>query len=347
MNQQPFAGRFNRLIGLAPTGPNCQQDNLTTADITKTEYITADGSVLDGSLLYVTDTDSLNLDLTEAADDCGPDSLWQILSASRVNGLIKMEEDLLAAFDSVNTTRLQGFRGLIGQEQGTGYVKGLTDGQLVTTSIRTNRLPGAMLTITKIGLLVSADVDVQVNLPRLTSPVTVVCSANTASYTTLQKPLFITLDGQNKDFSYVVQDFRPRNNTLNCGCGGQQDRINQYLPNLIDVPANGLLLVAEAGCDKLAAVYTAYEDKGAIMRTLARTLLLITLVNAVQRIMTSGKISRFTMMDDEGLRNKRASYLKDYADRINWLANNISQREYACYNCPKSESRIAKRGILS
>lgn len=347
MNPQPFAGRFNRLIGLSPTGPNCQQQNITTDDITKIEYIQADGSSMEGGLLYVTDIDSLNFDLTEAADDCTPDSLWQLLFASRTNGLIKMEEDLLAAFDSYNTTRLQPFRGLIGQETGIGYVKGLQDGQLVTTSIKTNQLPGATLTITRIGLLVSADVDVQVNLPGLNTPVTVVCSANTASYTTLEKPLVIALDGQNKNFSYVVQDFRPRNNTLNCGCGGQQDRINQYLPSLIDTPANGLLMVAEAGCNKLEAVYSAYEDGQAIMRTLARTLLLITLANAVQRIITSGTVQRFAMMENDQLLGKRASYMKDYADRINWLATKIDQRDFACYNCPKSDSRLAKKGILS
>jgi hypothetical protein len=349
MTAQPFAGRFNRLIALARFGPNCSLDKISEADITTTEYIAADGSVLPGSLLYATDVDSLNLDLTEAADDCSPDSLWQILFASRANGLIKMEEDLLAAFDSLNTARLASFRGLIGQEEGIGYVKGLVDGQTVAVTLNPELLPGASLTITKIGLVVSADVDVQVSLPGLAGPITVVCSANTASYTTLPEPLVIPLDGKPKVFSYTVQGFRPRNNTLNCGCGGQQDRINQYFRGLVDTPAFGLLLGAEASCNKIEAVFTAYEDGGAVSRTLARTLLLITLANAIQRIITSGEISRFTMMETDQLYGKRNNYMKDYADRINWLAGpkGVDLTTTACYYGKTTESRVQKRGILS
>jgi hypothetical protein len=349
MNKQPFSGRFNQLIGLSPTAPNCQQDNLTADAITKTAYIAADGTSLPGSLLYATDIDSLNLDLTEAADDCSPDSLWQILSASRINGLITMEENLLAAFDSYNQTRLQPFRGLIGQEQGRGYVQPLTEGQLMEVLLKTKPLPGAFLKISKIGLVVNSDVDVQVNVPGLATPVIVVCSANTASYTTLPEPLLIPLDGEPKAFSYTIQGFRPKANTLNCGCGGQQDRINQYLTGLVDAPAYGLLIGAEAGCDKMEAVFQAFEDGEAASRVLATALRLITLANAIQRIVTSGEVSRYTMMATEELYGRRASYMKDFADRINWLAGpkGIDQSTTACYYCPTTESKLAKRGILS
>lgn len=338
MNAPPFAGRFNRLIGLSPTGPTCQQVGLTLEDITASD-----------SPLFVTDIDSLNLDLSEAATDCGPDSLWQILAAARTNGLITMETDLLAAFDSLNTRRLQPFRGMIGQTESMGVVAGLSEGDTVSVALATNELPGAFVRITRIGLLVSNDADVQVSLPGLGAPVTVVCSANTASYTTLPEPLLLPLDGQSKTISYQIAGFRPRNNKLNCSCGGQQERVNQYLPGLVNTAANGLLLQAEAGCDALGALYESYQDGEAVSRVLATTLRLITLANAIQRIITSGQIKRFTLMENDQLYGKRNAYLKDYADRINWLAGpkGVDFTRSACYLCAAPEPRIQKRGILS
>jgi hypothetical protein len=350
MNQQPFSGRFNRLIGLSPITPTCQGSELSSDDISKVEYIDKDGvSQPAVRALYATDIDSLNLDFSEALEDCSVDSIWQLLFASRASGLLTMEADLLAAFESLNRKNLETFRGPIGQEQGKGYLTTLKEGDRVAVNLQTRNLPGAFLKITRIGLVVSHDVDVQVSVPGLSTPVTVVCSANTASYTTLEKPLFIDLDGGSKSFSYTINGFRPKANTLNCGCGGQQERINQYLDGLVDAPAFGLLMQAEAGCDVLHSVYHAYEDGGSVSRVLAVTLRLITLANAVQRIISSPEISRYTMMERDQLYGKRAAYLKDYNDRINWLATDkgVDLSTTVCYSCQVVASRLNKRGILS
>jgi hypothetical protein len=339
MNRIPFEGKFNSLVGLSPVAPNCQQENLTTAQIT-----TADSGV------YLTDIDSLNLSLTEAVDDCGNDSLWQILAAGRKNALQQMEIDLLAAFEQVNTKRLEPFRGLIGSVEGMGYVQGLTEGQLVTITLHTRNLPGAFLRITKMGLSVSHDVDVDVSVPGNSSPIMIVCSANTTSYTTLSEPLLVPLDGQPYSFSYTIAGFRPKANKLNCDCGGQQARINQYVSGLVDTPAFGLMLIAEAGCNVLEAVYDAAELEPVKQSVLAVSLRYLALKFAIERIINSGMINRFTMMGLDELYDRRKDYTNKYEQRIMWLASTkgIDLSNSACYTClPTQQPGIKKKGILS
>lgn len=338
MTPEPFEGKLNHLIGLAPFGPTCSLSGILPTAITESD-----------SGLFMTDMDSLNLDLEEARTDCTKDSLWEYLHAARKNALATMETDLLTALESMYQLQLQPFRGLLGEQRAAGYVAGLTEGQTVSVSLTTRSLPGAFLKLYRIGLVVNSNVDVQVSVPGLVTPLTVVCSANTNSFTSLPEPLLLPLDGSTYTFSYVVSGFVPQANKLNCDCGGQQERINQYLIGLVNAPANGLILTLEAGCNGLAAVYATLAANGAAAKVLAAALRFQALALAVERILNSGTIQRFTLMEADQLYAKRNTYKKEYSDRIHWLVTpkGIDIAGCACYSPVAYYPALRKTGILS
>ncbi len=66
----------------------------------------------------------------------------------------------------------------------------------------------------------------------------------------------------------------------------------------------------------------------------------------VDNILSSGNINRYTMMDREALIIKRSNYLKEYQNRISYLADNINWKANDCLTC-NDFNDIVKVGILS
>lgn len=327
---QTFAEKFGSLVGLHPEVPNCLPAGMTAAEITTSD-----------SGRFITDTDELNLKLQDALDDCGPDSLWPLLKAARRSALDDTYTDLLTNVGSLNKQRFLPFKGEIG---GTDY-KGLvpvTDGQTLTTSIRTKQLPGAVLMIKGIGLLVDSDVDVWVNVPGSSSPFLVVCAANTPSRLTLPAPVLVPLEGETLSFSYEINGFSPYNTKLSCGCSGMLQRASEYLPKLTDSPANGLLIDAELTCDPFHVISESADAIPAVYRVIAAAIRHKSLEKAIERIQNSGVVDRYTMMESQYLWGRRNAYRSDYQDCINWLVSpeGFNMELTACYQCkPKQMFR--------
>lgn len=320
-----FSEYFATLIGLSAVAPNCSVNGLTSAQITQSD-----------SGLRITDTDTLNLKLADALDDCGPDSIWPLLAKARKNALEDFYTDLLAGISSLNDAKFTPFRGNIGQEDYKGIIP-TSNGQVITTTLAPNELPGAVLKLTEIGLLVDSNVDVSVKIPGLATPVIVVCSADTPSYATLPTPVLIPLEGKALNFTYVISNFSPYNNKLNCNCSVMQQRMNAYLPNLVDKPANGLLLKAELTCNPLHLITENADQMPAIYRVMATALTNKALEKTVELIQNSGVVDRYTMMESQYLWGKRNSYRKEYQDRINWLVS-VDGFDMSLSSCYKTKN---------
>jgi hypothetical protein len=325
-----FSEYFQNLIGLSAVPPNCAVADLSTAQITDSD-----------SGLRMTDTDTLNLRLSDAQNDCGPNSIWPLLAKAKKNALEDMYTDLLAQISSLNKERLPAFKGNVGQEAYKGSVNTM-EGQLVTTSFVPKDLPGAAMKITAAGLILDTDADVALRIPGLASPLMVVCSANTPSYAPLAAPLYISLEGKPLTFSYIASGFKPRNNKLNCNCSAMQTRLNEYIPKLVDIPANGLLLQCELTCNPLHLIIANSEQVPAIFRVLATALVNKALEKTVELIQNSGEVDRYTMMETSYLWGKRNAYRKEYQDRINWLcgADGFRLELSSCYRAKSTSQMI-------
>lgn len=66
----------------------------------------------------------------------------------------------------------------------------------------------------------------------------------------------------------------------------------------------------------------------------------------IDKVLASGNISRFTMMDRERLMGKKNTYVKEYLQRIDYLAAQINHRQNDCLICNDTDD-IFKSGILS
>jgi hypothetical protein len=345
---QTFANRFGKLIALHPFAPNCTPENLTAADITEAG-LTDDRGIFKpfAEPLYATETDNLNLLLQDAMNDCDQDSIWQILAAARKSALTFFEEGLTAGIQNTNKARFERFQGNIGQYDTAGFVS-VVNGQRITTTITPRDLPGASITISEIGLLLDSDADVMVSVPGLDAPVLVVCAANTPSFATLSTPVTLPLEGQPLSFGYTVANFRPRNNKLNCDCSGRQALLKQFFPDLVDKPANGLMIKADIACNPLNIIFSNFDDNDTIKLVMKLALQFKTLEKAIERIQNSGVVSRYTMMEAEYLWGKRNNYRKEYQDRVNYLTSTegFVVAGSGCFVC-KQTSGIRRGAILA
>lgn len=66
----------------------------------------------------------------------------------------------------------------------------------------------------------------------------------------------------------------------------------------------------------------------------------------VDKILASGNINRFTMMDRERLMGKKNTYQKEYQTRIDWLTQEINYKANDCLQC-NNVDEIFKAGIFS
>jgi hypothetical protein len=66
----------------------------------------------------------------------------------------------------------------------------------------------------------------------------------------------------------------------------------------------------------------------------------------VDNILASGNINRYTMTDRERLMGKKNSYMKEYLDRLEWIAQNININANDCLACDDFND-ILKISILS
>lgn len=66
----------------------------------------------------------------------------------------------------------------------------------------------------------------------------------------------------------------------------------------------------------------------------------------IDNILGSGQINRYTMMDRDTMSGKRNNFLKEYKDRVNWIAKEMNWRANDCLTC-NDFNDVLKIGIFS
>lgn len=279
--------------------------------------------------IYLDELDDLNLKTVQAAAPNGP--LLAMMQASRRDAYFNLETDVMAGLQTLNGPQLGQYVGSVG---GTGAYQGVVDvpnGTKLALLLRPRIDRTAVLLIKRIGLLLAADATVSVHVTGEPAPITVVATADTPSYTTLNPPIRIQLGTENCDsvnsylffqpveISYTVAGFMARNNSTSCGCTMMDNRLTEFFTSVIKQPANGILLDIEVGAAETQALLDGYETSPAVTNVVALALRFKAAELLVERIINSNEINRYTTIDQQFLWGKRNEFRKSYQDRINWL----------------------------
>jgi hypothetical protein len=323
LTEHPF------LFGLSRTEPAQGITTLSAEAVTKADVD-----------IYLDEIEGLNVRVVAASNDGDLDT-FSLMSNARRNAIRTLEADLLAGLSSLYGTVKRRYEGSVG---GLGQSQGLVDtydGQLVTFSMRPKEAPGAVALIKKVGLLIDRSTSVEVLVTGSDTPVLVVATADTPSFTVLAKPILVRLDQiEHLTASYAASGFQPRHNLTSCGCSAMDTVLADYFENVYNQPANGVLLDMEISCDESQVLTANYDASLAMQDTLAYAARFKAAELLIEGIISTTNLNRYVMLDREHLWGKRNHYRKEYTDRLTWLvgADGIDTSYSACYPCRASRN---------
>lgn len=329
---------YNNLFGLSRIAPAClagSELGFGLAEVTTSK-----------SGLYLDEMDNLNLEMLSASADCSKGSIWDLMHQARRNALKELNTALLAGIQTRGKSRYEPYFGNIGHEAYRGS-NSLAEGSAASLSLETKPLQSVSATIKRVGLLLNADATVEVTISGLPDPVIIEAVAYKPTYVTLPEPLVLPIDGREFSVSYTVSGFQPLVNMASCGCTVKDRYLTHYFESIIEKPAYGILLDAAISCDPGNLIALSYAQRPDIADVLAYAGRYKAAELLIERILSSGLINRYTMMDPQYLLGKRNHFRKEFQDRINWLisTDGFDLALDSCYVC-KTENGFRKRGIL-
>jgi len=272
-------------------------------------------------------------------------SLWQKAHHARREALKEMETALFAGLGTMNRLKNDPYTGFLGSKDKKNYYK-FQNGQVVTTVIQTNNIPGHVMRIKSLALHTSLETIVPVTINGKVYEI----KTRPALYTNiLPTPIVIPINGEDITISYTVNEFMVGINTMCYGCQGVVRKISPYFPNIEGQEGNGLVIDMTLTCQPDNVIYENYNtNHNGIAHVLAYAARFKTAELLIESILSSGTINRFTMMDNQYLWGKRNHFRKEFQDRINWLisTDGFDLSTDNCYQC-KPVAGFRKTGILT
>jgi hypothetical protein len=213
---------------------------------------------------------------------------------------------------------------------------------------------------------------------------TVTTQANKFVWYDLPIPVEIEMSddtGENPEYYliYSVTSNKPKDVRAGCGCGGgsykyywnrenpmfrtyERERWSEYIMltgtqgnDISDrenwstrEQLNGIILDAEFSCKNLELICKQsfnYESNAEAF-VMAYAIRFRAAASIIDKILTSGNIDRYTMMEREPLMGKKNTFLKEYKERIAYLTDNINWKANDCLAC-KDFDDVVKVGIFS
>lgn len=276
-------------------------------------------------------------------------------------------EQIIAAYSTSDYRRsYEDFNGRIGK---VTHLKTLTNlKQYAGLSLQPGYIRGAKMIVKKIGLIISQQSDVQLQVYRsdgidddieLIETVVIPTLANIRSVKELDEPLILPFsDDRGLPLKYylvydTIEYGLPRDNQAACNCGRMGAILKTYLKSggvsangIQDLDtakptdyANGVYLDAEINCSNRDMVCNLLklDDSNTIAHSIAykaQELL-------IEDLMGSGNINKYTMLSKEYLWGKRNHFRKEFDDRILWLSQTKPVEQVSdCLAC--HDNRIMK-----
>jgi len=355
---------LNHIIGLSQTDCNCF-DTGKPADFNTST-----------SGYFLDELEGINLTMADCLDDCTDGSLWELMESSRTIACNTFQSELLAFIQSdANLTR-KPFKGLIGERGWTSSLPKLGDyhGIRIKPCVE---IKGAYVYI--------SEITSYMNLTKATIPIeiwnniddaplysfNIASEANKGKFNNISAeevilPLYDERCVGGEDLEYFIlyepTDFLPLNNKLDCNCKGRKYIWKEYFDVdgaygddttdldsfTTDAYANGITMRIETGCslDDLICDNISTVSPTTIQRVMGKTIQMKAGEILIEKILSSGAVNRYTLLENERLWGKRNHYKAEYQSRLEWLSEEIDITANDCLTCD-GDSVIAKRTIFA
>lgn len=362
---------LDTVIGLSQNVCNCFEDM-------PQGYNTSDSGY------YIDELEGLNLNMANAMSDCSEGSVWDILTKARTNAINDFKGDLLTQIGSYHKKTIENITYSIGsQKYTTAYNPGSTYAglrivprQIVSGVIKLTNIK----LIFNVSAVIQCHIFNSLSSTALYSfTVTTVANTPTAS-ATLNYELPMYVSGEVVEYFLVYElpvAGYPLQNKIVCSsclhwdiqccadaCFGNRIVKDQTWNNNLMIGGikgdtwaeldtasgtsnqnNGIILNLTMNCNYDEVLCQNLDfDNGGLPMALAKALQLKAGSLLCDYILSSGQINRYIMIDRERILQKKSEYLKEYTNRILWLAQNIDVSDSGCYTC---EPRMLYKGIMT
>ena len=125
------------------------------------------------------------------------------------------------------------------------------------------------------------------------------------------------------------------------------DTPDNLLGKTVDIYSQGLILYVDIRCTTGQLVCREYDNRNAISVAMAWAVWYKTGELLIQDVRKSPDVNRYTQMSDEQLRNRAATFQREYANRIKYLVDGVDVKSSNCYICKAVVNQPVTGGILS
>lgn len=337
------------LIGITNNDCPCVTAGLNPEDVVKIKT-SVSGLYLDGSL-----EGGISLQDIKILENCG--EYFKFAKKAIDNAIVKFRDDLTVILAEKYKSKRPTFKGDLGRgtyasnldvSQNYQFMKiiPVSSGSYATLTIKKARLVTNYNGQITVYLIKSLD---DVNTGEIIGQYSVNSVANSPSLLDLE-PMNLPLseNGYTLNYYFVWQrpdgTAKPKDNKVSCGCSGgdaYQDYVElkggetNSLTSLVPTTkyAHGFIIDAELSCNVGGIVCKDFDPKNEIAITTAWALLYKAGELLIGYVLSSGEISRFTMMNRDYLYGCRNSYKKNYEVRMAYLKAEMDVTQTDCFIC--------------
>lgn len=301
-------------------------------------------------------------DALDANIECGENSIWDLLSEARTQGIRDVKNDLLQSLNTVRESRVINWRGVIGKTDNTGsYITGAAN---VGIQLRPRiRMKDAYFMVKS--LWINTDTtNASLNVGIASNDGTFSATTDTASVTantwtkhTFSSPVSLPLYSIAKpDLRYHIyyepDGAKSRQNKIWCCNKPAWLQHFEYgafslasLPSDDVIPttqeAYGLAIEGYFTCNKLDWICDLEEMNGLDMRDLiGRLIQWKSAIHLITSVLRSGKVNKYTLLNQEGMFRQRSHLQGMYSETILWVSQNLPGGITSCWGCERDAPRV-------
>lgn len=356
---------LKNIIGITNTDCLCVLDGLTD-DQKAAIKVSESGLFLDEL------EGGLSLRAVKYLDAC--QNFAQMALAARDTAIKKIYADIMVALSQKYKAGKQAFTGQIGRPSYTRTMNGQSQFQFLR--LRAAENTDAVLKITGLRIIVDRVATFHVRLLKTfsggnqgTEIMNVEITSLANAYTTIplpnDQPLSLPLmdNGTANDY-YLVWDrveaggANPKDIKIDCNCGsgngftsyleargGELTDVNMLGTKTTDEFTHGFSIDADIRCTPGDLICREYDRENAIALTMAWAIMYKAGEILIEKVMNSGEVNRYTMMNREYLWGKRNHFRAAYDERILYLSSVIDVSSSDCFICRNNVMYVG--GILS
>lgn len=298
----------------------------------------------------------LNLLTVQNSKDCGDNSVWKMLEASRDIGLENLITHFLIESDKVKNTVLNNTTLSIVERDGTYNIDAK---EFASLKLYPKVFKGVTMLLRSVDLYIDKVQDYTIKVIKESDGTEVdsqIVSAGNSTKATadfnLRLPLYdANLEPVNYVIYYETNGGRPINHELHCGCANKKYNWENFfnvhgntqidLANVLESKGKsnygyGLRVHAQLECEPLswlANVDNAFWSNTNFGRVFAMVILNYWTIASVSKILNSEKPSYYSTLKREELYGKRNKAQKIVNDLVPFLAQRMPEELSHCYSC--------------